>query len=357
MDGCCMSCNKQERERYRKHREIERQLKLDKLEAHRQVTLLLLGTKESGKSTLVKQMRIFYGKGYSEDDRRGFTRLVFQNIFVAVKAMIAAMGTLHIQFTDGKNTKYAAMISSVEVETVNTMEADYAEAIKSAWRDRGMQECYDRRREFHLLNSAKYFLDDMDRISSAFYLPTDQDILRVRGPTTGIQQYTFELSSVIFRMVDVGGQRSEMRKWIHSFESVTAIIFLVALNEYDQVWLENGNKNRMEESKALFKTIISYPWFQNTSIILYLNKTDLLQEKITKSNLADYFPQYQGPKSDEEAAKQFIFKMYEEQNSERRHLYFHYTCAVDTNMIHYVLTDVKDIILRTCLKKFGEDIF
>ena len=38
-----------------------------------------------------------------------------------------------------------------------------------------------------------------------------------------------------FRMVDVGGQRSERRKWIHCFEGVKAIIFLTAINEYDQV--------------------------------------------------------------------------------------------------------------------------
>jgi len=40
-------------------------------------------------------------------------------------------------------------------------------------------------------------------------------------------------------MVDVGGQRSERRKWIHCFECVTCIIFLVAISEYDQVLYEN----------------------------------------------------------------------------------------------------------------------
>lgn len=46
------------------------------------------------------------------------------------------------------------------------------------------------------------------------------------------------------RMVDVGGQRSERRKWIHCFESVTSIIFLVALSEYDQVLAECDNEVR-----------------------------------------------------------------------------------------------------------------
>lgn len=109
----------------------------------------------------------------------------------------------------------------------------------------------------------------------------------------------------------MGGQRSERRKWIHCFENVTSIIFLVALSEYDQILFESDNEvsappfacifsysasqqNRMEESKALFKTIITYPWFQNSSVILFLNKKDLLEEKIMYSHLVDYFPEYDG---------------------------------------------------------------
>lgn len=130
------------------------------------------------------------------------------------------------------------------------------------------------------------------------------------------------------RMVDVGGQRSERRKWIHCFENVTSIMFLVALSEYDQVLVESDNEvrppvlglpgaralggmraspafilmfgppqNRMEESKALFRTIITYPWFQNSSVILFLNKKDLLEDKILYSHLVDYFPEFDGEPS------------------------------------------------------------
>jgi hypothetical protein len=102
------------------------------------------------------------------------------------------------------------------------------------------------------------------------------------------------LENITFRMVDVGGQRSERRKWIHCFENVTSIMFLAALSEYDQVLVESDNENRMEESKALFRTIITYPWFQNSSVILFLNKKDLLEEKIMHSHLVDYFPEFDG---------------------------------------------------------------
>lgn len=51
-------------------------------------------------------------------------------------------------------------------------------------------------------------------------------------------------------MVDVGGQRSERRKWIHCFENVTSIMFLVALSEYDQVLVESDNEVSKHQQKA-----------------------------------------------------------------------------------------------------------
>ncbi|KAF6774010.1 hypothetical protein AHF37_06136 [Paragonimus kellicotti] len=123
-----------------------------------------------------------------------------------------------------------------------TLDADMVTAIRQLWADAGMKECFERRREFQLTDSSKYYLDNFDLIAAPDYLPTLQDILRVRVPTTGIVEYPFNLNSTVFRIVDVGGQRSERRKWIHCFENATSIIFLAALNEYDQVLVENNNE-------------------------------------------------------------------------------------------------------------------
>ncbi|XP_045923093.1 guanine nucleotide-binding protein subunit alpha-14-like [Micropterus dolomieu] len=352
MFDCCVSG--EEAERLRIHREIERQLRRDKTASHRELKLLLLGTGESGKSTFIKQMRIIHGTGYSEADRKGFTRLVFQNIVKAIQALIHAMETLQIDYISDQNILHAQKLSQVEADRVSTLEAWQVDAIKRVWSDHGVQICYDRRREFQLSDSAKYYLTDLDRITAPFYIPTLQDILRVRVPTTGIIEYPFDLSKVIFRMVDVGGQRSERKKWIHCFENVTSIIFLAALSEYDQVLYESENDNRLRESLALFKTILSYSWFQESSTILFLNKADLLQEKITKSHLATYFPDFTGPQHDAESAKKFILEMYKERHcGHPKRLYTHYTCATDTENIRIVFKAVKDTIFRENLGKFN----
>ncbi|XP_072760529.1 guanine nucleotide-binding protein G(q) subunit alpha isoform X7 [Anoplolepis gracilipes] len=324
--ACCLS--EEAKEQKRINQEIERQLRRDKRDARRELKLLLLGTGESGKSTFIKQMRIIHGSGYSDEDKRGFIKLVYQNIFMAMQSMIRAMDLLRIQYGVSANIERAELVRSVDFETVTTFESPYVEAIKDLWADAGIQECYDRRREYQLTDSAKYYLSDLDRIEKPDFLPTEQDILRARAPTTGIIEYPFDLDSIIFRMVDVGGQRSERRKWIHCFENVTSIIFLVALSEYDQILFESENENRMEESKALFKTIITYPWFQHSSVILFLNKKDLLEEKIMYSHLVDYFPEYDGPQRDAIAAREFILRMFVELNPDsEKIIYSHFTCA------------------------------
>ncbi|XP_009955981.1 PREDICTED: guanine nucleotide-binding protein G(q) subunit alpha-like [Leptosomus discolor] len=253
-----------------------------------------------------------------------------------------------------EKTAHAQLVREVDVEKVSAFENQYVDAIRSLWNDPGIQECYDRRREYQLSDSTKYYLNDLDRIADSTYLPTQQDVLRVRVPTTGIIEYPFDLQSVIFRMVDVGGQRSERRKWIHCFENVTSIMFLVALSEYDQVLVESDNENRMEESKALFRTIITYPWFQNSSVILFLNKKDLLEEKIMYSHLVDYFPEYDGPQRDAQAAREFILKMFVDLNPDSdKIIYSHFTCATDTENIRFVFAAVKDTILQLNLKEYN----
>ncbi|XP_055847299.1 G protein alpha q subunit isoform X2 [Episyrphus balteatus] len=349
---CCLS--EEAKEQKRINQEIERQLRRDKRDARRELKLLLLGTGESGKSTFIKQMRIIHGSGYSDEDKRGYIKLVYQNIFMAMQSMIKAMDMLKIQYGSPEMVEAAELITSIDYETVATFEDPYVSAIKNLWADVGIQECYDRRREYQLTDSAKYYLIEIDRVAGKNYLPTEQDILRVRVPTTGIIEYPFDLEEIRFRMVDVGGQRSERRKWIHCFENVTSIIFLVALSEYDQILFESENENRMEESKALFRTIITYPWFQNSSVILFLNKKDLLEEKIMYSHLVDYFPEYDGAKCDIPAAKAFILNKYLSANPDpERQCYSHFTTATDTENIKLVFCAVKDTLMQNALKEFN----
>jgi len=138
------------------------------------------------------------------------------------------------------------------------------------------------------------FFDNIDRIAKADYTPTQDDLLRARARTTGITEITFELSGVHWRMMDVGGQRNERKKWIHCFQDVTALIFCVALSEYDMKLYEDERVNRMHESITLFDEICNCQWFGDTSVILFLNKRDLFEEKIKRVDMKCCFEDYTG---------------------------------------------------------------
>lgn len=98
------------------------------------------------------------------------------------------------------------------------------------------------------------FFEHVLRIGTPGYRPNETDVLRARRKTFGITETRFSMGQLSYvpvsnlsrrclrgcriHMFDVGGQRSERKKWIHCFEAVTSIIFCTALSEYDQVLLE-----------------------------------------------------------------------------------------------------------------------
>lgn len=103
-------------------------------------------------------------------------------------------------------------------------------------------------------------------------MPTVEDILHARQMTTGIVEISWEFQSKTFKLIDVGGQRNHRAKWIHAFQGITAVIFCVALSEYDQRLREDEEKNRMHESLELFDQLINSEWFYASPIIIFFNK-------------------------------------------------------------------------------------
>ncbi|KAG0329441.1 guanine nucleotide-binding protein subunit alpha, partial [Podila horticola] len=197
------------------------------------------------------------------------------------------------------------------------------------------------------------YFDSIDRIAKSNYIPTDQDVLRSRVKTTGITETRFVIGDLTYMMFDVGGQRSERKKWIHCFENVTAIVFLVAISEYDQLLFEDETVNRMQEALTLFDSICNSRWFVKTSIILFLNKIDRFKEKLPISPMRKYFDDYEGGE-DFDQASQYILNRFVSLNlSDTKQIYTHFTCATDTSQIKFVMAAVSDIIIQTNLRDCG----
>jgi len=203
------------------------------------------------------------------------------------------------------------------------------------------------------MDNANYFLERIDVLESPEYIPTEQDILHSRIRTTGIVQLDFEIEGVMFKMFDVGGQRNERRKWIHCFENVDAVLFLVGLSEYDQQLFEDNRTNRMREALTLFDEICNSRFFTQTSMILFLNKSDLFRDKLQRVPLSKYFTEYKGKNEFEPAIEFMKLKFGELNQNPSRPIFQHVTCATDTSNIRFVFESVRKIVIAQNLRASG----
>ncbi|KAI3353357.1 hypothetical protein L3Q82_019892, partial [Scortum barcoo] len=347
----------QEREARRRSREIDAMLARERRAVRRLVKILLLGAGESGKSTFLKQMRIINGQEFDQKALLDFRDTIYENILKGMRVLVDARDKLGISWQSCENEKQGMLVMSWEGRVggsgVEPSEFQlYVMALSALWADTGIQEAYARRSEFQLSESVKYFLDNLDRIGELNYIPSRQDILFARKATKGIVEHDFIIKKIPFKMVDVGGQRSQRQKWFQCFDGITSILFMVSSSEYDQVLMEDRRTNRLVESMNIFETIVNNKLFLNVSIILFLNKTDLLVEKIRTVDIRKNFTEFrERPTCRLEDVQAFLVQSFSRKRRNRgKPLFHHFTTAVDTENIRFVFHAVKDTILQENLK-------
>ncbi|KAI9255990.1 heterotrimeric G protein alpha subunit A [Sporodiniella umbellata] len=349
--GVCHSSEKSDYERKRSS-EIDRYLEKEKGIRETQCKILLLGSGESGKSTILKQMKIINLNGYTKEELFTYRSIVYRNVVECAQTVLQAMIKLDTTFE--KTPEVERMLTyKVSANPKSQLSPEIVDIIRSLWQDPAVISCLEKKEStFYIMDSAPYFLDSIDRIGKASYVPNEQDVLRARLKTTGITEIQFPMGGLSIHMFDVGGQRSERKKWIHCFDSVTSVIFCVALSEYDQVLLEELNQNRMLESLALFESIINSRWFMRSSVMLLLNKVDIFKAKLVGSPLENYFPDYGGGANANKAAKYILWRFLQ-CNRSKLSIYPHLTQATDTSNIRFVFAAIKETLLQNALRDSG----
>ncbi|RMZ89451.1 hypothetical protein DV736_g3315, partial [Chaetothyriales sp. CBS 134916] len=344
-----------DRDALQQNAKINRQLRQDRKQEERTVKILLLGAGESGKSTIIKQMRIIHSSGFQEDERVQVKAVIYSNVVIAFRVLLEIMQDQEIDFADEKTRVHAELIEDTPADVdANTAFRDYRlkEAMLALWKDDGVQIAIAKSHEFALNDNLSFYFQNMNRMFDPQWIPDNQDMLHARLRTTGITETIFELNQLTFRMMDVGGQRSERKKWIHCFEGVHCLLFMAALSGYDQCLVEDANANQMHEALMLFESLTDGEWFRDKPIILFLNKIDLFRNRLATSPISRYFPDYTGKDTDEEAAKEYFANRFRSINRNiNREIYIHYTNATNTDLLKATMQDVQDMLVQKSLAK------
>jgi guanine nucleotide-binding protein G(i) subunit alpha len=201
---------------------------------------------------------------------------------------------------------------------------------------------YDFIRYSFLADLDDSFAEAISRIAEEDYIPTPKDILKAKDKRTGIREYKIDYLSLSLKLCDVSGQsRSDSKKWIHSFEHVTCVIFFVDLSCYDQGG-ETGN--RLQESILNFDSMANSRWFMQSSFLLFLN-IGAFTEKLRRSPLSNYFPDYEGG-NDTKRALDYISRCFGNVHHGfdlNRRLYIRYGEVGDYSAFRIVYQTIKDV--------------
>jgi guanine nucleotide-binding protein G(i) subunit alpha len=324
----------------------------------KEIKMILLGSGESGKSTLFKQIRILHEQKFKKEELSAFRPAIYRNILTVTRSCI------HSTLKRHPDKPYALEGTKVHAEfilktwdngeDIDELDADKNydkksyDAIQEIWKDPLIRKVFEEYRaiDFHIFDGSDYFFqpDVLERILPADkYHPTEEDMLRCRKKTIGIVEMKFTFNNVLFKLVDVGGQKNERRKWENAFKGVNVVLFVASLSDYDQLMYEDDSTNRMLEAIDLFSGTINNNWFIQHKIVLFLNKKDVFQQKLKVKPLTITFPDYKGETFED--GVEFIKNQFASTNRGASDRIIVKICqATDSTTVYETFEDIKRIL-------------
>ncbi|KAF9159776.1 guanine nucleotide-binding protein subunit alpha [Mortierella sp. AD010] len=359
---------------------IDKTLRADKEREQKEggIKLLILGPSETGKTTVLKQLKLLYGKKGLDLERQTYRRVVHLNVMKAMHGLLEGMHRAKIPLANPDNLEHLEILSELEpaLKTFSISSADHTKlaidrkitdakaetdmflelvpSIKALWEDAGIQTTYNKVLQLNIQDSAKYFMDAIERIADLDYIPTDDDILQARVRTLAVSEHIFNIDNITYRIFDVGGQKSLRKYWAPYFDDVNAIIFMAALSAYDLPCEDDPKLNRLQECLVLFNEIANHKLFGMTSMILFLNKIDVFQRKLDSGSLVSvHFPEYRGPNDYFSTTVFFQYRFLQQCKDLQKQIYTHFTHATDTNQMRVIVVAVNAIVQRLNLRSSG----
>ncbi|XP_068196005.1 guanine nucleotide-binding protein G(s) subunit alpha isoform X3 [Antennarius striatus] len=147
-----------EKEAKKVSKNIDRALKELKREYKQTHRLLLLGAGESGKSTIVKQMRILHVNGFNAEEKKQKIQDIRKNVKDAIVTIVSAMTTLipPVPLTNPEDQFRIEYIKSIAPLSDFDYSQEFFDHAKKLWDDEGVKACFERSNEYQLIDCAQY---------------------------------------------------------------------------------------------------------------------------------------------------------------------------------------------------------
>ena len=343
------------------------------------VKLLLLGSGGVGKSTIFKQMRILYASGFTDQDRHWAKGCITENILEVLEDLDALTEDLDIDLLPD-NEELMDEIKPALLEfrgrDVNAPPPAITVwgAVEKLWADPGIQKAYKTAKSRsvgsnsmgaesnNLIDWASYFLAKIDELKQPDFVPTDNDILRLRRATTDSDRIEYDMqvknmvgksSPLHVSCTDVGGQAHEQAEWSKHAANLSAILYVANSSAYNIA--QQDGLNMLKAQIKLLETVCKTPGFTEAIVIVLLNKIDLLEERLQTVKVADFFEDYDDDNS-LDSVKDFFANKFKAVRNDGQNINVIETTATNTKLMEEVLASVGQAVMQKTLadaKYFG----
>ncbi|KAI9219958.1 guanine nucleotide binding protein, alpha subunit [Blastocladiella britannica] len=343
--------------------EIDKMLRDDARQHADTRRILLLGTSESGKSTVLKQMRLIANESLIEGEPgRRWLHTLQLNVVRGVVELIAGATSVGMDVPENEHTLLLGSLDPSKLAgTPIPMPEEWREAVLAVYNSPFLALAFTRRHEFSVIDNSSYWYPQVPRIMEANARLTNEDVINARLETMGCSETRLQMYGLDYKVYDVPGNRAQRHAWVPFFDDANVILFVVATSSYDQMLPEDSSMNRLTDAMMVFEEIVNNKLLDKTAIILFLNKIDLLREKFDATELVAHFPDYAPSERKEddrvEHALRFMAKKFYFLNKvKERKLYVHNTCATDTKQARVLLATVNKIVIKLNLQNVRSNL-
>lgn len=331
--------------------------------------ILLLGVGGVGKSTVFKQAKLLYTNGFDSSELDRAHQLIVMQMIRTLTNVLWNGSKVNFLNLDDDLKSYMHQLEIIPA-TTNTKDESFMKLCRSciipAWDRPDVKAANTKlrdRKESTLLDHdedwGNFFLDRAREILETSFSPSSEDMLKLRRETFSPQEVTFKFGDYNIKIVDVGGQQKHRDQWISEMEGVSAVIYMSSLADFDQnVPMDEAgvsqNKNALQHSFEIFeKAILKEPKFEGVPIVVLLNKSDILKEKIKKSSFKCYYPECD---EDEQHSYEFAttcIKLDYENSVHSPSVATYCTNATDSELIAQIFIRIFDGFKELSLEKSG----